>query len=377
IVKYSDYYEYIMKYTFKEKERTKDNVEYSVTVEYAELEPFKEEVFSELSKTIKLDGFRPGKAPREKIEEKMGAKLITEALGRLLPQVAYEIMQKNEDRPVEAPHYHMGKISEKDGIDFEFHFVNYPEVKLGDFSKIKVEKKVEKITKKDVETVIKSIIRSSIPPQKIEELTKVTYEADSKAKKSDKNEENKTIKDFELNDKLIAELGYEEEKTLEQIEKSVEERLKTVKEEQAENEYNSKIIEEAVKLSKFEIPDMFVENEIRVYEDQFNNRLQELKLDRDTYLATQGTDIEKKKKEWEKQAVEKISVDLVLINLANEHKSVATEADIDAEIDSIADPAVKEQYKTENAREYVRSVITRQRGMLKLLEIVEGKKAKK
>ncbi|MCA9387034.1 hypothetical protein KC669_03295 [Candidatus Dojkabacteria bacterium] len=366
-----------MKYTVKEKERTKDKVEYSVTVEYAEIEPFKEEFFSELSKTIKLDGFRPGKAPREKIEEKIGAKLVTEALGRLLPEVAYEIMQKNEDRPVDAPHYHLGKVSEKDGIEFEFHFVNYPDVKLGDFTKIKVEKKVEKITKKDIETVIKSIIRSSVPPQKIEELTKVTYEASNVKSKKEGKPEGKTIKDFELNDALVKELGYEEEKTLDQVEKSVEERLKTVKEEQAENEYHSKVIEEAIKLSKFEIPDMFVENEVKVYESQFNDRLTELKLDRDTYLTTQGTDIEKKKEEWKKQAIEKISVDLVLINLANEHKSVATDADIDAEIDAITDPAVKAQYTNQNAREYVRSVITKQRGMLKLLEIVEGKKAKK
>ncbi len=362
-----------MKYNFKETKRDKDKVEYEVEVEYEEINPFKEEVYSEMSKTIKLDGFRPGKAPREKIEQKLGTKLITESIGRLLPIVAYEIMQTQKDRPVHAPEYDLKKINEKDGIVFTFSFVNYPEVKLGDFSKIKVKRDVEEVKEDEIDSVIKSIVRSSVPPQKIKELTKVT---ESKKKNSKKDEET-PIEDFELNDKLIKELGYKKEDTLAKMRKAVKERLVQSKEEQADNAYTSQVIEEAIKLSKFEIPDVFIDNEIKMYEDQFNSRLDELKLDQETYLKTQGSNIEKKREEWKKQAVDKISIDLVLINLANEHKDVATDEDIDFEIEKITDPEVRKQYKTDQAREYVRSVITRQRGLAKLLEIVAGKEKKK
>lgn len=367
-----------MKYTHKEVSRDKDKVEYEVTVEYKELEPFKESVYKELSKGVKLDGFRPGKAPREKIEAAIGSKLITEAIGRLLPMVAYEVMQKEEDRPVHAPEYDLKDVDEEKGIKFNFAFVNYPEVKLGDFTKIKVKKDIEKVTDADLETVIKSIIRSSVAPEKIRELSKVTeMEKGKNLKKKDdsKKEEpkEKVIDDFELNDDLVKELGYETEKTLEELKKAVRARLEQMKEEQAENEYNSKVLEEAIKLSKFEIPEMFLHNEMHIYEHQFMDRLKELKLDADTYLATQGSSMEKKKEEWEKQAKDKISIDLVLITLANENDSVATNEEVEKEIESIENPEVKKQYQSDSAKEYVRTVITRQRGMLKLLEIVEGK----
>ncbi len=370
-----------MKYTYKETVRDKNKVEYEVNVDFKELEQFKEEVFSELSKTVKMDGFRPGKVPKDKVEQKLGGKLITESIGRLLPRVAYEIMQKEEDRPVHAPEYDLKKADEKEGILFTFQFVNYPEVKLGDFKKIKIKREVEPVNDEDIEAVVKNIVRSSIPPQKIKELTEVIEVKPKNTKKDDSKEEKKEeevrISDFKLNDKLVEALGYENEKTLKDINKAVRERLEQLKEEQANNAYTSKVIEEAIKLSKFEIPDMFIENEAGIYEDQFNSRLEELKLDRDTYLATQGTDIEKKKEEWKKQAIEKISVDLVLISLANEHNTVAEEKDIDEEIEKIADPEVKKQYRSESAREYVRSVITRQRGLSKLIEIVGAPEAKK
>jgi hypothetical protein len=63
--------------------------------------------------------------------------------------------------------------------------------------------------------------------------------------------------------------------------------------------------------------------------------------------------------------------------LANEHDDVALDEDIDAEIQKIEDPKVQEQYKSDSAREYVRSVLTRQKGLRILFEIVEGKKKTK
>lgn len=369
-----------MKYEAKELKNTVDIVEVEVTVDYSELDRVQEEVYKELAKDVKIEGFRPGKAPRKKIEAKLGSKLLTESVGRILPIAAWEVIKDKDYKPTSSPEYSLKKVSDGDGIVFTFNFVNYPEIKLGDFSKIKVKKSEANVTKKDIDSVIRSIVRSSLKPEEIKKLADIKEvkksKSDSNKKKSKENDENEIPEDFQLNDKIVEALKYEGEKTLKDLRASVENKLKEMKADQVEKEYNSKVLEEAIQLSKFEIPKSFIEREVKGAEAQFVERLKELKLEPDTYLKTQGSSLEKKRKEWEEDAKRKIGVDLVLIALANEHGVVAKDKDIDAEIEAIEDAAVKAQYDNTNAREYVRTVITRQRGMLRLLEIVDADKKK-
>lgn len=376
-----------MEYKFKAVAKTKDKHEYEVKVDYKELEPFIEQEYQRLSKNVKITGFRPGKAPRAKIEAEIGSDMLMGALNKLLPEVAFQIMEQEKSKPTGAPDYDLKKVEQKEGIEFNFSFVNYPDVKLGDFSKIKIEKEEAKVTAEDIDMVIKNIVRQNLTPEKIKELTKVTETKPKKekAKKSEENEKTSKkkvekevptqIEDFELNEELIAELKMEQ-KNLKEVRAEVETRLLDVKKEQIENDYTQKVLEEAIKISKFEMPISFVESEVKSMEQDFASRLQDLKLDIKTFLEAQGTSLEEKRKEWEKQSELVVGRDLVLINLANEHKLVATDEEVQAEIDTITEPQVKERYKSQSAREYVRTVMTRQKGMDKLLELVEGKEKK-
>src|SRR5690606_22344177 len=96
------------------------------------------------------------------------------ALNRMLIKISYEILQKEEYKPVKQPNYNITKLDPEDGIEFTFSFTNYPQVKLGDFSKINIKKEEPKVTTEDIDSVIKSIIRSSVKPERIKELTTVT-----------------------------------------------------------------------------------------------------------------------------------------------------------------------------------------------------------
>jgi trigger factor len=375
-----------MKFTYKQLEKTKDLTKYEVTVEYAELAPFKEISYRILSKDVKMPGFRPGKAPREAIEARLGSKLITDSIGRLIPQVAYEVIAKEKARPVAVPEYTLDIIDVKEGIKFFFEFVDYPAIELGDFSKIKVKKEEPEVKPEDVDMVVRNIIRSTLSSEKIKELASSTPAKKKEEEKdtTDKKEDTKTEveeekpksvmnEDFELNDALIAELKYDE-KNLEEIRKSVTGKLKEIKDQQKENEYIDNVIREAVKLSKIEIPNLFIKRELDSTERQFMERLKQINLDTDTYLATQNSSIDKKREEWKKEAEERVGVDLLLIAIADKNKEVASDEDIDKEIESVQDPALKNQYENENAREYVRTVITRQRGLKTLLDQVKTNK---
>jgi len=369
-----------MEYTYKNLVKNKDEHKYEVKVEFKELIPFQDEAYKVLSKDVKIEGFRPGMAPRKMIESKLGSKVLVEAINRLLPAVTLEIAEKEGLKPVTAPNYDLQTTDPKEGIIFTFSVVNYPEVTLGDFKKIKVKKKKPSITQKEVDEVIRSIIKSSLKPEKIKELTKAKEQKSEKAKESNsdkakkhksKKEDKAEVQEFELNDKLVKELGYEEEKTLKSLRESVKRRLEEVKEKEAAEKYTDEVLQEAVKLSKFDIPELFIERETENMEKQFMSRLEELKLDADTYLKTQGSSLEEKKKEWKKDAKKKVEIDILLVNIADQMDSVASDDDVAEEIEKIQDKKVRDEYKeSDNAKEYVRSVITKQRGLAKLMEEV-------
>jgi trigger factor len=374
-----------MDYTVKELAKIKDEYKFEISLNYSQLLPFKDKAFTHLASEVKVAGFRPGKAPKTQIEAKLGSKLVTQALNLMLPEIAIEFMEKENYKPAFAPNYNLKEIDQEKGIIFDISFVQYPEVKLGDFSKINLKKEEPNIEQKDIDSVIRSVIKSSVPVQKIQELTvvKLNKSPEKSKEQNDLDQNNKDDKakptsklddelgEFELNDKLVEELKYEKEKTLEELRTVVRERLKKIKDQQAEDEYLSKLVKEAVKVSKLEIPNEFLTREINSYEAQFKARLEELKLDLNTYLATQGSSLDEQKKKWEIEAKDKIAMDLVLIALADEHKQVASDEEVDEEIEKITDSSLKESYSnSSSAKEYVRTVITRQRGLQKLKELV-------
>ncbi len=373
-----------MDYTFKKISEDKNKTEIEVKVDFKEFEKAKEKSLAILGKDVKIEGFRPGKAPQNLIEAKLGSKLVTESIGRLMLDVAYDIIEKEDFKPVKQPEYDLKKLDAKEGVIFSFIFTNYPKVELGDFSKIKAKREEVVVSEKDIEDVIKSVVKSGVKPERLKELTKVTEvkaaphkhdHADHEGHDHDHTHDHKHDDiDFELNDKVIEELGYEKEKTLDDVKEAVKERLKDLKKQQAEEKYTNAVVEEAIKLSKFDLPDVFIDPEVEHSEKHFTERLEDLKLDVNAYLATQGKKIEDLREDWKKQATERVSIDLVLINIAMQNDLMPSDEDIQAEIDLITDPSQKHQYDNDGGREYIRTVLARRKGLVKLMETVEAKK---
>lgn len=364
-----------MEYKHSVEKDTTDKTIIKVTVPFKELEPYREAAYKDLAKDIKIQGFRPGKAPRHLIEPKIATELVNESVGRLLQTAAFKVMADEDYRPILQPEFDLKSMDPEKGIEFTFTFTNYPKVKVGDLSKIKVTKEELKITEDEVDTVIKSIIRSNIAPEKLAELTKVTK---AKSKKKGETDKKTEVEDFELNDALIAELGYEKEKTLDVVREQVKGQLEGMKAGQLEDEYVNNMVEEAVKLSKFEIPAIMIDNEVEAARSSFNQRLEELNLDETTYLATQGRKMEDLEKEWKEAAQKRVGIDLVLVNLAMDADAMPKDADVESEINAMTDPEQKKRFQTPNGRDYVRMVLARRKGIeiLKKSVAKDTKKAK-
>src|SRR5580765_8298130 len=93
-----------------------------------------------LSRTVKADGFRPGKVPMSVVAQRYGYSVHYEVMNDKVGQVFSEAVNEAKLRVAGAP-----KISEKEGapegqVAFDATFEVYPDIKIGDLAATEVER---------------------------------------------------------------------------------------------------------------------------------------------------------------------------------------------------------------------------------------------
>ncbi len=120
-----------------------------------------ETVIAEIKEEITLPGFRKGKAPENMVLNHVGKDGVREKiLNKVLPQVMDYIVTEGRDKPIEPPHVHVLEMSEGRPLKLSLEFDVLPEVKLGDYKKIKISAKKEKASDKIVKDGIESLRRN-------------------------------------------------------------------------------------------------------------------------------------------------------------------------------------------------------------------------
>ena len=117
-----------------------------------------DKAFKKLNKEAKIDGFRPGKAPKEVYIKKYGmTSIYMEAAESCLNQ-AYEKMleQNGDDIIVAQPEINLSAVTD-DYVEFKFNLTLKPEVKLGKYKDLGVKKDAVKVTKKEVDDAIEQM----------------------------------------------------------------------------------------------------------------------------------------------------------------------------------------------------------------------------
>ena len=99
-----------------------------------------------LSRTVKADGFRPGKVPMSVVTQRYGYSVHYEVMNDKVGQVFSEAVNEAKLRVAGAP-----RITEKEGapegqVAFDATFEVYPEVKLGDLTQVAVERVSTEVT---------------------------------------------------------------------------------------------------------------------------------------------------------------------------------------------------------------------------------------
>ena len=115
-------------------------------------------LLKKVNKTAKIDGFRPGKAPKEVFIKRYGmSSLYMEAAEVVLDKAYEEMIEQNKDEKIVAqPEINVSAVTD-DYVEFKFTLTLKPEVELGKYTGLKVKKEEVKVTDEEVNEALNSM----------------------------------------------------------------------------------------------------------------------------------------------------------------------------------------------------------------------------
>ncbi len=121
-----------------------------------------------ISRTARIDGFRPGKVPLSFLKKRHGKQVRSEVLGDVIPS---NYMKAIEDEKLKAAGVDVEIKVDEPGKDFEFiaHVELFPELEVKGFEEIEIEKPVSKIGEAEVEKMIENLRKQMVVWNKIED----------------------------------------------------------------------------------------------------------------------------------------------------------------------------------------------------------------
>ncbi len=130
-----------------------------ISVPASQVEQSVNKRINQTARTIKVDGFRPGKVPLSMIKQRYGAGIRAEALDDIIRDSYVAAVEQSQLKVAGFPN--IVPISFAEGKDIEFAAIVevYPEVVVADFSALAVERPTSEVTDADLETMIENLRR--------------------------------------------------------------------------------------------------------------------------------------------------------------------------------------------------------------------------
>lgn len=359
-----------------------------------------DQAFKRAVKRVNAPGFRKGKLPRAVFNKMYGEEaLYQDAVDYVLPRAYTKAIDELEVSPLAMPDIDVKEISKEEGVKFEAVVTVKPNVELGEYKNLGLEKDSVEVTDADVEERLDSLLSrqaewqikegeskkgdivvidfkgfigdeafdggeakgyelelgsgSFIPgfeeqlegkTAPVDTVVNVTfpenYQVADLAGKEAKFEV--TVHDVkekvlpELTDEFVKEFSKEAASTVAEYKEKLKEEIRLEKENLSEKSYSDKVISTAVENAKLSVPEKLVEQEVDSMFEQFTGNLSRQGLSFDLYQQFTGKGEAELKAEMKSDAENKIKTSFVLGEIAEVEKVEVTEADIDAEVKELA-----------------------------------------
>ena len=177
------------------------SVEFSVEFDKNDFEPARLKALERLARDIKVPGFRNGKAPANVVEQHVNPNdLASQTLDIVVRTAIPKLFDKEKLIPVSVPHVDIQKYVPGEMAELTIKADILPEVKLGDYEKVKVVYDAPNVTDADVEDVLNRIAESYAEPKVVKRAAKLGDEViiDFTGKKDGKAFEGGSAKDHHL-----------------------------------------------------------------------------------------------------------------------------------------------------------------------------------
>ncbi len=357
-----------------------------------------------------IPGFRKGKAPRKIIEMNYGEGIFyEEALNSLLPEAYDEAVENLELEPVDTPELDIEQLEKGKPVVVKVEVTVKPEVVLGDYSSIEIEKVEYNVTDEDVEKELKAVqdmnariidagdretkegdivnidFEGYIDGEQFEGGTaenqelvlgeggliegfeeqligkkkgdvvdvKVTFPEDYFEESLRGKEATFKVTINEIKEKELPALDDEFAKdvsefdTLEEYKQNIREILEEEAKEKEKIEIENRVIEKLIEISEIDVPDVMVENQVENEIREFEYRLMMQGLNLDQYMQFTNSTLEDFKEQIRPVAEKKVKADLVLEAVAKKEQFEVTDEEIDKELETLA-----EKYNQEDVEKF-------------------------
>ena len=143
--------------------------EYDVTISASDFSAAVDKKLKEIAKTVSMAGFRAGKVPFAMVKQKYYGNAMSETLDDMLRDGVNEVLKEKNLRPVFTPDVDLKKFEDGKDIEFKVSMDVMPEIKLKDFSQVKVEKVVADVAEEEVNKALEYMANSRRDSVKVEE----------------------------------------------------------------------------------------------------------------------------------------------------------------------------------------------------------------
>ena len=382
-----------------------NKVKLEIEVDAARFEEGMQKSYFKNVKRFNVPGFRKGKAPRQIIENYYGEGVFYEdAINEVCPEAYDAAIDEHNLEPVDRPEIDILQIGGGENLIFTATVTVKPEVELGDYKGIEVNKVEYNVTDEDVERelttaqdrVARWVAVEDRPVKEHDRVTidfagfidgkqfpggsaenqsleigsghfipgfeeqivgmnigeekeiQVTFPEEYHVEDLQGKAATFKVKLHEIKEKEVPDLDDEFAKdvsefdTLEEYKADIRKKLEENAANRAKVEMEDQLIKKVVENASVEIPDVMVERQIDNLIRDFEFRLMYQGLSLDKYLEYTGTSKEGFRAQYRDEAYNRVKTQLVLEKISKVENIVAEEEDINKEISRMA-----EQYKKE------------------------------
>ena len=126
-----------MKVTIENKKGL--NKDLKVFVDKKTLEGHLNDKYDEISKTVHIKGFRPGKVPKEVIKRQFGKAIFGEVLDKVLKDTSTKALTENKIKPAGQPKIDLKTYGEDKDLEYIISVTELPKINLKSIESIKVD----------------------------------------------------------------------------------------------------------------------------------------------------------------------------------------------------------------------------------------------